>query len=169
MERIEGVRKFRLSSSRASTVKLADSPTRFQTENMPASDYIVIPEVSSERRRYIPLGFMTPNKFCSNKLRLMPNATLYHFGVLNSSAHMGWMRTVSGRLKSDYSYSVDIAYNAFVWPQPTEAQRSKIEKTAQRFLMPAHSILTQAWRTCMTKLRCPRSSGEPIRQTIRRF
>ena len=75
MERIERVRKFRLSSSRASTVKLADSPTRFQTENMPASDYIVIPEVSSERRRYIPLGFMTPNKFCSNKRRMRRSIT----------------------------------------------------------------------------------------------
>lgn len=132
--RVEAVRQLRAASKSEGTRKLADKPTRFHVENMPASDYIVIPEVSSERRRYIPLGFMTPNKFCSNKLRLMPNATLYHFGVLNSSVHMAWMRTVSGRLKSDYSYSVDIAYNAFVWPQPTEAQRSKIEKTAQAIL-----------------------------------
>lgn len=132
--RVEAVRQLRAASKSEGTRKLADKPTRFHVENMPASDYIVIPEVSSERRRYIPLGFMTPNKFCSNKLRLMPNATLYHFGVLNSSAHMAWMRTVAGRLKSDYSYSVDIVYNAFVWPQPTEAQRSKIEKTAQAIL-----------------------------------
>ncbi len=134
LERVEKVRQFRLQSKRASTVKLADSPTRFQTENMPTTDYIVIPKVSSERRRYIPLGFMTANEFCSDLLFLMPNAKLYHFGVLTSSVHMGWMRTVAGRLKSDYRYSVDIVYNAFVWPEPTEAQRAKIEKTAQAIL-----------------------------------
>lgn len=134
VERVAKVREFRLKSSRASTVKLADAPTRFQTENMPTTNYIVIPQVSSERRRYIPLGFMTPNELCSDKLRLMPNATLYHFGVLNSSVHMGWMRTVAGRLKSDYSYSVDIVYNAFVWPEPTAAQHAKIEETAQAIL-----------------------------------
>lgn len=134
LERVQKVREFRLQSKRASTVKLSDTPTRFQTENMPTTNYIVIPEVSSERRRYIPLGFMTPSVLCSNKLRLMPNATLYHFGVLNSSVHMGWMRTVTGRLESRYSYSVDIAYNAFVWPEPTETQREKIEKTAQAIL-----------------------------------
>lgn len=134
LERVERVRQFRLSSSRAATVKMADAPTRFQTENMPAGDYIVIPEVSSERRQYVPLGFMGPNVLCSNKLRLMPAATLYHFGVLTSSVHMAWMRVVCGRLKSDYSYSVDIVYNAFVWPEVTEVQRTKIEKTAQAVL-----------------------------------
>lgn len=113
---------------------MADAPTRFQTENMPSSDYIVIPQVSSERRQYIPLGFMGPNALCSDKLRLMPSATLYHFGVLTSSVHMAWMRVVCGRLKSDYSYSVDIVYNAFVWPEVTEVQRTKIEKTAQAIL-----------------------------------
>lgn len=134
LERVKKVRQFRLQSKRASTVKLADRPTRFQTENMPTTDFIVIPKVSSERRRYIPLGFMTPNEFCSDLLFLMPNATLYHFGVLTSSVHMGWMRTVAGRLESRYRYSVDIVYNAFVWPEPTEAQREKIEKTAQAIL-----------------------------------
>ena len=134
LERVERVRQFRLSSSRAATVKMADAPTRFQTENMPSSDYIVIPQVSSERRQYIPLGFMGPNALCSDKLRLMPSATLYHFGVLTSSVHMAWMRVVCGRLKSDYSYSVDIVYNAFVWPEVTEVQRTKIEKTAQAIL-----------------------------------
>lgn len=134
LERVERVRQFRLSSSRAATVKMADMPTRFQTENMPSGDYIVIPEVSSERRRYVPLGFMGPEVLCSNLLRLMPDATLYHFGVLNSSAHMGWMRAVAGRMKSDYRYSVDIVYNAFVWPEVTEVQRAKIEKTARAIL-----------------------------------
>lgn len=133
-ERIERVKEFRLSSDRESTVKMADYPTRFQTENMPSSDYIVIPEVSSERRSYIPLGFMNPDVLCSNKLRLMPGASLYHFGILNSSVHMAWMRAVAGRLKSDYSYSIDIVYNAFVWPDVDDATRIKIEKTAQAIL-----------------------------------
>lgn len=134
LERVERVRQFRLSSSRASTVKMADAPTRFQTENMPSSDYIVVPKVSSERRRYVPMGIMSPKVFCSDLVFLLPNTTLYHFGVLNSSAHMGWMRAVAGRMKSDYRYSVDIVYNAFVWPEPTKEQRTKIEKTAQAIL-----------------------------------
>lgn len=134
MKRIEAVRAYRASSSRASTVKLASAPTRFQTENMPAGTYVVIPEVSSERRRYIPIGYMDSSVLCSNKLRLMPDANLYHFGVLTSNVHMAWMRTVCGRLKSDYSYSVNIVYNNFPWPTPTDAQKAKIEQTAQAIL-----------------------------------
>lgn len=116
MKRVQATRDFRLSSKRASTIKLADRPTRFQTENMPKGNYIVVPEVSSEKRRYIPIGYMDDSVLCSNKLRLMPNATLYHFGVLNSNVHMAWMRTVCGRLKSDYDYSQKIVYNNFPWP-----------------------------------------------------
>lgn len=134
MKRIEAVQQFRLSSKRSSTLKLADMPTRFQTENMPSRNYIVIPEVSSERRRYIPIGFMTPDIFSSNKLRLIPNASLYHFGILTSNIHMAWMRVVCGRLKSDYDYSIKIVYNNFPWPNPTEGQRAKIERTAQAVL-----------------------------------
>ena len=134
MKRIENVREFRLTSSRASTVKLADSPAHFQTENMPKGNYIVIPEVSSERRKYIPMGYMDDTVLCSNKLRLMPDASLYHFGILNSSVHMAWMRVVCGRLKSDYSYSINIVYNNFPWPEVTEEQRIKIENTAQAIL-----------------------------------
>ena len=134
MKRIENVREFRLTSSRASTVKLADSPAHFQTENMPKGNYIVIPEVSSERRKYIPMGYMDDTVLCSNKLRLMPDASLYHFGILNSSIHMAWMRVVCGRLKSDYSYSINIVYNNFPWPEVTEEQRTKIESTAQAII-----------------------------------
>lgn len=134
MKRIENVRQFRLSSKRASTLKLADTPTRFQTENMPTTNYIVIPEVSSQNRRYVPMGFMTPDIMCSNKVRLMPNATLYHFGVLTSNVHMAWMRTVCGRLKSDYDYSIKIVYNNFPWCNPTPEQKANIEKTAQAIL-----------------------------------
>ena len=134
MKRIQAVREYRLSSSRASTLKLADKPTRFQTENMPKGNYIVIPEVSSERRRYVPMGYMDDTVLCSNKVRLMPGATLYHFGVLESNVHMAWMRAVCGRLKSDYDYSIKIVYNNFPWPTPTDAQRQRIEQTAQAIL-----------------------------------
>ena len=134
LKRVQVVREYRLSSARASTVKLADKPTRFQTENMPEDNYIVIPEVSSQRRRYIPMGYMDSSVLCSNKVRLMPNATLYHFGVLTSNVHMAWMRTVCGRLKSDYDYSIKIVYNNFPWPNPSEEQKAKIEQTAQAIL-----------------------------------
>jgi len=110
LKRVQAVREFRLSSKRAATLKLADIPTRFQTENMPRGRFIVIPEVSSEKRKYVPMGYMDDSVLCSNKLRLMPNAELYHFGVLTSNVHMAWMRAVCGRLKSDYDYSIKIVY-----------------------------------------------------------
>ena len=134
LKRIEAVRQFRLESNSAGTRKLADKPTRFHVENMPTNNYIVVPEVSSEKRRYIPLGFMTPDIMCSNLVKLIPNATLYHFGVLTSNVHMAWMRAVAGRLKSDYRYSKDIVYNNFPWCTPTDEQRTLIEKTAQSIL-----------------------------------
>lgn len=133
-ERVESVREFRINSKSAGTRKIADKPTRFHVENMPVGNYIVIPETSSERRRYIPMGFMDDSALCSNALRLMPDATLYHFGVLESNVHMAWMRAVAGRLKSDYRYSKDIVYNNFPWPNPTPAQKARIEKTAQGIL-----------------------------------
>ncbi len=134
LKRVEAVRQFRLESNSAGTRKLADKPTRFHVENMPTNNYIVVPEVSSEKRRYIPLGFMTPDIMCSNLVKLIPNATLYHFGVLTSNVHMAWMRAVAGRLKSDYRYSKDIVYNNFPWCTPTDEQRKPIEKTAQNIL-----------------------------------
>ena len=134
MERIEAVKNFRLASSRANTAKLADTPTRFQVENMPESNYILVPKVSSEKRRYVPMGFMSPDVLCSDLVFLIPDATLYHFGILESNVHMAWMRAVCGRLKSDYRYSKDIVYNNFPWPTPTPEQQSKIEQTAQAIL-----------------------------------
>lgn len=134
LKRVEAVRDFRLSSSSAGTVKLADKPTRFHVENMPEGTYILVPEVSSERRRYVPMGFMTPDVLCSNLVKIIPDASLYHFGILTSNVHMAWMRTVCGRLKSDYRYSKDIVYNNFPWPTPTDAQKAKIEQTAQAIL-----------------------------------
>ena len=134
MKRVQAVRDYRLASPSAGTVKLADRPTRFHVENMPKGTYIVIPEVSSERRKYVPMGFMTPDILCSNLVKLVPDATLYHFGILTSNVHMAWMRAVCGRLKSDYRYSKDVVYNNFPWPNPTEAQKAQIEKTAQAIL-----------------------------------
>ena len=134
MKRIESVREYRLASPSAGTRKLADRPTRFHVENMPKSTYIVIPEVSSERRRYIPMGFMTPDILSSNLVKVMPDATIYHFGILESNVHMSWVRAVCGRMKSDYRYSKDIVYNNFPWPTPTDAQKAKIEQTAQAIL-----------------------------------
>ncbi len=134
MKRVESVRQFRLESKSPGTVKLADTPTHFHVENMPKGTYIVIPEVSSQRRRYVPMGYMDNTVLCSNKVRLMPDATLYHFGVLTSNVHMAWMRVVCGRLKSDYDYSIKIVYNNFPWPTPTDAQRARIEQTAQTIL-----------------------------------
>lgn len=134
LARVRAVKEYRESSSRASTVKLSLKPTRFQTENMPDSDYILIPKVSSERRRYVPIGFMTPNVFCSDLVFIIPKASLYHFGILTSNIHMAWMRVVCGRLKSDYRYSKDVVYNNFPWPTPTEQQKSKIKQSAQAIL-----------------------------------
>ena len=134
MERIKAVREYRLSSPSKGTVKLAEKPTRFHVENMPKGQYIVIPEVSSQRRRYVPMGYMDSSVLCSNKVRLMPDADLYEFGILESNVHMAWMRVVCGRLKSDYDYSIKIVYNNFPWPEPTAQQRQKIEQTAQAIL-----------------------------------
>lgn len=134
MERIKAVREYRLSSPSKGTVKLAEKPTRFHVENMPKGQYIVIPEVSSQRRRYVPMGYMDSSVLCSNKVRLMPDADLYEFGILESNVHMAWMRVICGRLKSDYDYSIKIVYNNFPWPEPTAQQRQKIEQTAQAIL-----------------------------------
>lgn len=134
MKRVQAVKEYRLASPSAGTIKLANTPTRFHVENMPKGNYIVIPEVSSEKRRYVPMGFLSPDILCSNLVKIVPNATLYHFGVLTSNVHMAWMRAVCGRLKSDYRYSKDIVYNNFPWPTPTEEQKTKIEQTAQEIL-----------------------------------
>ena len=132
--RIENVRQLRLSSKSAPTRKLADKPTRFHVENMPAGSSILIPEVSSERRAYIPMGFIGPETFCSNLVRLIPDASLYHFGILQSQFHNAWMRTVCGRMKSDYRYSGGVVYNNFIWPSPTTPQKEAIESLARNIL-----------------------------------
>ncbi len=131
---IEAVRQIRLDSKSAGTRKLAERPTRFHVENMPKGHFIIVPKVSSERRRYVPMGFMSPNVMASDLVFIIPDATLYHFGVLESNVHMAWMRAVCGRLEMRYRYSANIVYNNFPWPTPTAEQQSKIEQTAQAIL-----------------------------------
>ncbi len=134
MKRIEAVREVRLASPSAGTRKLAERPTRFHVENMPKGNFIIIPKVSSEKRRYIPMGFMSPDVLASDLVFLIPDATLYHFGILESNVHMAWMRAVCGRLEMRYRYSKDVVYNNFPWPTPTDEQKAKIEQTAQQIL-----------------------------------
>ncbi len=134
VRRLEAVREMRLASSAAPTRALADRPYLFFSTPQTDSNYLCIPEVSSERRRYIPIGFMDKNVIASNKLLIIPDATLYHFGILTSNVHMAWTRTVCGRLKSDYQYSGATVYNNFPWPEVTDAQKAEIEKTAQAIL-----------------------------------
>ena len=130
-KRIEAVRDFRLGSKRSQTLKAAESPAHFGTEIIPNAPAILIPKVSSSRRRYIPMGFIGPETLCSDLVFLVPDATPYHFGVLQSQFHNAWVRVVCGRLKDDYRYSASIVYNNFVWPDPSDAQRADIERCAQ--------------------------------------
>jgi len=123
MKRVQAVKTFRLASSSTPTQKLASVPTRFHVENMPQTPYLVLPEVSSERRPFIPFGFEQPTTFCSNLVKIAPNTTLYHFGVLSSTMHNAWVRATCGRLKSDYRYSKDIVYNNFPWPEFPESYK----------------------------------------------
>lgn len=134
MKRVEAVRAFRLESAKAATRKKAETPTLFDEVRECHSDYVAIPKVSSEQRHYIPMEFLHKEIIPGDKLFMMPDASLYHFGILTSSIHMAWMRATCGRLKSDYSYSNTIVYNNFPWPNPTEKQKAKIEQTAQAIL-----------------------------------
>ncbi|MBO5125720.1 MAG: class I SAM-dependent DNA methyltransferase [Spirochaetaceae bacterium] len=134
LKRVQAVRELRLASKSEGTRKLAEKPTRFHVENMPKGNYIVVPKVSSEKRTYIPVGFLSSHIFASDLVFLIPDAEIYHFGVLTSSVHMAWMRAVCGRLESRYRYSKDIVYNNFPWPQLTEGQRARVAQTAQAIL-----------------------------------
>ena len=134
-ERIKNVREFRLASKNAVTRKLADKPTQFFHINQPEGvDYLLIPRVSSEHRKYVPIGFMSGDIKVTDLVNIVPKATKYEFGVLTSSLHMTWLRTVGGRLKSDYRYSKDVVYNNFIWVEPTDKQKNAIEASAQLIL-----------------------------------
>ncbi len=133
MKRIELCKEDRLNATDAGRRKLADTPTLFRETKNP-EHYIIVPATSSENRKYVPIGFLDISTIPTNAAVIVPNATIYHFGILTSNVHMAWMRAVAGRLKSDYRYSKDIVYNNFPWPTPTPAQRARIERTAQAIL-----------------------------------
>jgi hypothetical protein len=136
MKRVQAVKDFRSSSKSLPTQKLAATPTRFHTEFIPQSHFLALPQVSSERRNTIPIAFMQTDTLCGDKLRVIENTSLYHFGVLNSWMHMAWTRQVSGRLKSDFQYSALIVYNNYPWPgfageSLSHKHRTAIEQAAQ--------------------------------------
>ena len=133
MKRIEAVKEMRLASNDAGTRKLASTPHLFRETVNPDSS-VVVPRVSSERRKYVPMGFIGKDIIVTDAILLIPDASRYHFGILESNVHMAWMRAVCGRLKSDYRYSKDVVYNNFPWPTPTDEQKAKIELTAQAIL-----------------------------------
>ena len=133
-ERVEAVKQFRLASNAKTTQGYAKNPYIWAQICQPDTDFIVVPVVSSERRKYVPIGFLSPENIPTTQVQIIPNANLYHLGVLTSSVHMAWMRVVAGRLKSDYRYSKEIVYNTFPWCNPTEKQKAKIEATAQQIL-----------------------------------
>ena len=134
MERIRATAEFRKNSKRPQTIALAQTPTLFGEIRQPDTDILVIPKVSSENRRYIPISYISPEIIVNGSALIVPEATLYHFGILISNVHMAWMRTVCGRLETRYQYSGKVVYNNFPWPTPTEEQRAKIEQTAQAIL-----------------------------------
>ena len=133
-ERVQNVKTFREASTSPATRQKACVPHEFFFISQPTTNYLIVPSTSSENRRYVPIGFLSPDTISSNANTIVPNASLYHFGVLTSNVHMAWMRVVCGRLKSDYRYSGSIVYNNFPWCEPTDEQKAKIEQTAQAIL-----------------------------------
>jgi hypothetical protein len=143
MKRVKAVIEYRRNSKSAPTKKIAATPTRFHVENMPKRKYLVIPEVSSERRQYIPMGFLKPKILCSNLVKILPDAALYHFGILTSAMHMAWVRQVGGRLESRYRYSAKLVYNNYPWPKSiNEKQKKVVEDAAQNVLNIREEFLT---------------------------
>lgn len=135
MERVKSVQTYRLNSKSKPTQLISGTPTRFHVENIPEERFLVIPEVTSERRPYIPIGYLDPPVLASNLLKVIKGATPYHFGILSSVMHKSWMRYVAGRLKSDYRYSAGIVYNNFPWPElPSDTQITRVEDAAQGVL-----------------------------------
>ncbi len=132
--RVQAVKAVRLASHRAATQALAATPYLFGEDRQPPGAYLAVPKTSSERREYLPVGFLDGSIIASTELFTIPDATLYHFSMLNSTMHNAWMRAVCGRLESRYRYSASIVYNNFPWPEPTEAQRQTIEASGQGIL-----------------------------------
>lgn len=134
IERMQAVRAFRHQSKRKSTLKIADEPTRYNVEVIPTRPFLVIPEVSSELREYVPIGWLEPPTIPSNLVRILPDADLWDFGLITSRVHMAWLRNIGGRLESRYRYSIGIVYNPFPWPDADEKTREKIRAFARAIL-----------------------------------
>lgn len=134
LKRLVAVTESRKNSPKVATQEWSDRPTLFTEDRQPDTDFIIIPEISSERRKYVPIGFTTPDVICSNKLQIIPNATLYDFGILTSIVNMSWIKAICGRLEMRLIYSNSVVYNNFPWCSPTDSQKSKIEQTAQAIL-----------------------------------
>ena len=162
MNRVEAVRQSRLASPKAATRKWADYPMLFTENRQPETQYILVPSVSSEKRDYVPMGFVAPEVIASNLVLLIPKASHYDFGILESSVHMAWMRAVCGRLKSDYRYSAKIVYNNFPWPQSTDAQKEKIKQTAQAILDARALYPDSSLADLYDSLTMPPNSARPI-------
>lgn len=140
IKRIKAVQQTRLASRSLPTQQLAATPTRFHVENFPERPYLVIPKVSSQRRKYSPIGFEQPSTFASDLLNVLADATLFHFGILSSLMHNAWMRTVCGRLKSDHRYSVGIVYNNFPWPLDPDRKQCQAVEAAARAVLDARGL-----------------------------
>jgi hypothetical protein len=154
LARVEAVRKLRLASKSAPTRKIAETPTRFHVENFPKRNFLIVPEVSSERRSYIPIGFLPPEILCSNLVKIIPDATPFHFGVLSSAMHMAWTRQICGRLKSDYRYSNKLVYNNFPWPQSATAkQHAAVEAKARAVLDARAQFMEVGTARCAVRAR----------------
>lgn len=134
IEKLHQIKEYRLSSKSEPTRKLAETPSKFHFENIPDKEFLVIPQTSSGKRSYIPIGFLNPDVLVNNKLQVMRDGGLYEFGILSSNVHNAWLQTVAGRLRDDYTYSVSVVYNTFPWVDATEEQKREIEKTAQQIL-----------------------------------
>ncbi|HHR6079347.1 TPA: DNA methyltransferase [Providencia alcalifaciens] len=135
-KRLQAIKKLRLKAGHPAALKMAEKPHLFMQVSQPISDsYILVPRVSSERRTYIPMGFFSHDVICSDANMLIPNGTLYEFGILTSLMHNDWMRLVAGRLKSDYRYSASVVYNTFPWPDVTDNQRKQIEQLAEDVIL----------------------------------
>jgi hypothetical protein len=132
--KIQRVREFRLASKKEATRRLADYPTHLEGTLVPTNPFLVVPEVSSERRQYAPMGWISPPTIPSNLVRVSLDAKIFHFAILTSTMHMAWLRQIGGRLKSDYRYSIGLVYNTFPWPAMSPDQETKISALAQAVL-----------------------------------
>ena len=157
--RIAAVRAYRLASKSKPTQALAETPTLYHVNVVPTAPFLVIPEVSSQRRDYIPIGWLEPPVIPSNKIRILPNATLWQFGLLTSTMHMAWVRNIGGRLKSDFSYGIGIIYNTFPMPLSPQNGYNSSHLTLMLSSPPAPPIPTRPWLTSTTPTSCPLSSA----------